>query len=746
MKCDLHQFTKWIEEIQEQPAWRSTADYEMDYYDGNQLDSEVLRQQREIGLPSAIENVTAPAIDSLTGMEVKQRKDWKVIPTDDEQGIDDRTKRGLGGKLHTAERESHADDSCSSGFFGLVTVGIGWVEVSRESDPFKYPYRCTPVHRNEIYWDMLAKRPDISDARYLVRRKWTGIEQAALLFPKHKKLIEATGSGWHGLDWQDITTDGGGSTSLSRSLDIERGWSVEEQEWRDIASERICLFEVWYRSWENVLVLKLRNGRVIEYDKNNPMHRQAVAIGVTLDKAIVGRVRLAWFLGPHQLHDGESPYKHGFFPYVPFWGKREDRTGVPYGLIRSIIFLQDEINARISKMQWGLGAIRTIRTEGAVVGEDEHFRQEVARPDADIILDAKHMSKPGAKFEVKRDFELNTQQYNRLQDARDAVERVTGVTDAFRGEGSKGQSGLAINSLIEQSVQGIAKMSANFETSRAMVGDLLLSLMLEDINGKLMELPVQAGPLGDDQPARVNVPTVDPETGTEYLTNDTSRMRLKCTLEDVPTTPSFRSQQLAALSEAFKSAPPEHQRVMMPQLLSLMDVPYKEELIKAIKDISVAPSEEDVEKRIADAVKKAVADQRFDLEERRIALMEKETAEKIAKIVEEKVNKRIESIYSAVQASREIAATPELSGVSDQILESAGFEDADAPPIVARPDRLDGPPPADDLSGSELPPENTSPMFPPRVQEPDIVTPEIDEQEQMNEADAGFQEGIEAQG
>ena len=34
----LQEFTKFLTECEEQPAWRSRADREHDYYDGNQLD------------------------------------------------------------------------------------------------------------------------------------------------------------------------------------------------------------------------------------------------------------------------------------------------------------------------------------------------------------------------------------------------------------------------------------------------------------------------------------------------------------------------------------------------------------------------------------------------------------------------------------------------------------------------------------------------------------------------------------
>ena len=72
---DLATFTQWMLECEQQPAWRSNADKESDYYDGNQLDSDVMRRAAERGLPPAIEPLVGPTIDSMLSMEAKTRSD-----------------------------------------------------------------------------------------------------------------------------------------------------------------------------------------------------------------------------------------------------------------------------------------------------------------------------------------------------------------------------------------------------------------------------------------------------------------------------------------------------------------------------------------------------------------------------------------------------------------------------------------------------------------------------------------------
>ena len=85
-------------------------------------------------------------------------------------------------------------------------MGIGWVEVGKQSDPFQYPYRCAPVHRNEIHWDMQgnAEDPLLEKSRWLRRSRWLRPERIIAAFPKYKDVIRMCGR--HGSQWWGDTT------------------------------------------------------------------------------------------------------------------------------------------------------------------------------------------------------------------------------------------------------------------------------------------------------------------------------------------------------------------------------------------------------------------------------------------------------------------------------------------------------------------------------------------------------------
>lgn len=744
----VHEYSLLINEVENQPYWRVTADKEMDYADGNQLDSELLRKQQELGIPPAIEDLIGPALLSVQGYEAMTRTDWRVTPDGEPGGQD--VADALNYKLNQAERSSGADRACSDAFRPQIGCGLGWVEVSRESDPFKAPYRCRAVHRNEIHWDMRAKCPMLTDARWLRRQRWMSPERAALVFPAHRELIMRCGThggGW----WSEIGQglDGGISTGLQNAWNDARAWTHSEEYWFNPSSEEVALTELWYRRWVRVPVIKAPNGRVVEYDENNMAHAVAVASGtVTVKMAVVARVRRSYWLGPHRLHDGPSPYTHRQFPYVPFWGFVEDNTGIPYGFVRGMKYAQDSLNSGNSKLRWGMSVMRVERTKGAVDMSDAQLRRQVARPDADIVLNAEHMARTGARFEVKRDYNLSEQHFHMLQDNRQSIERVSAITAGFKGREGTARSGLQEQTQVEQSNQSLARLMDNFRAGRTQVGELLMAMIIEDMGKEPVTVVIEGDAVRADRTVQLNAPEVDPATGERYLTNDLQRTRLKVSLEDVPSTSSYRSQQLQALTEAIKPLPQQYLAAAIPFLTTLMDVPFKRDLVEAFRAVGDAPTPEQVQQQIADAVKDALAKAGNDIKLREVELKERKADSEIKGMDAKTVQVMVQAMFAAMQSGTQIAQMPMIAPIADEVMKGAGYQrptpegddpDFPTPEVQAavqmkepylqgqgRPDESGQPVVVEDV------PQNTSPGFPPVPDDGDspmqgIETPRIDD-------------------
>lgn len=563
---------QYLWEIKHQPNWRREADTCADYYDGNQLSNDLIEKLKDRGQPPLITNLIKPTVDTVLGMEAKTRTDWIVRPEDDTDSNDD-VAEALSLKLKHSETESRADRACSDAYAGQIKAGLGWVEVARESDPLKFPYRVNFVHRREIFWDWRAERYDLSDARYLIRRRWLELDHAIAMMPQYADLFRATTCGWAGFD--PLLEQ---NTGLYQSFVLERDTRIEAVDWRDIQRERLCLYEIWYRKWVRGFVITLANGKTVECDFDNTDHCQAILAGAPVKMATFQKVRLAWYCGPHFLYDIPSPYTHNYFPYVPFFGYREDLTQVPYGLVRSMISPQDEINARKSKALWLLNSRRVITDSDAVADHDKAM-EEVARPDAYIILDSKR--KPGSKFEVSTDANLSAQQFSAMQESKQEIEEASGVHKVMQGQQSGASSGLAINSLVEQGLNTLAEINDNYRHARRLVGEQLFYLLQTDMKGKQIRVKV-----GDGMAQRVitlNQQVQDPQTGQMTVQNDISAISPKVVLDDIPSTPTFRLQQLQMLTEITKSLPPQLQGQVIDFVIAATDLPNRQEIVDRLR-------------------------------------------------------------------------------------------------------------------------------------------------------------------
>jgi hypothetical protein len=655
---ELMQITR---EIRNQPDWRTQADKEADYADGNQLSSELLTRLKAAGMPPAKENIITPAIAALCGYEAKTRTDWRVS-ADGEAGSRDMAD-AMNYKLNQAERHSKADKALSRAFRAMVTVGVGFVEVARAANSLDFGFKCRYVHRNEIWWDLRSTEPDFSDARWLRRRRWIDKDLAAQTFPEHAELLRHGYAGWFDL----MAEAGDMSTGLMSADEAERAWTKTEDAWHNTENRTVAIDEVWYRRWERVKMMRIKGGRSVRYSETNAAHVAALMAGkVVLVEEVIPTVRRSYWVGAHMLHDSASPYPHQHFPYVPVIGYREDMTGVPYGLVRDMVFPQDNLNSTISKLRWGIASAKTVRTKGVLAMTDDQFRRTISRVDADIVLDPQALQQ-GGKFEVSRDFQLNAQQFQLMNDSRQAVQRVSGVSASFMGQAGSATSGLQEQTQLEQSQVSIADLMDNFHEARTMVGEMLMALIIEDIGEEEQTIIIDGDSMQPARTVKINVQEIDPQTGRAYLNNDISNARLKVSLDDVPTSSGFRAQQLNALTEAVKSAPAQLQQVILPFMVNLMDLPKKERVLEAIQQATAQPDPEQ-------AKEQAKQELMHDLKSRELDLRERELAAKEKLMAAETVQTGVQTSFSAMQAGAQVAQMPQIAPIADTVMQLAGYQ------------------------------------------------------------------------
>lgn len=595
-------------DIRNQPKWRIDSDIDADYYDGAQMKQETIQRLKDAGIPAQDSNMIKPTINAVLGIEARSRTDYKVASDDESQ---DEIAEGLSAKLKEIETESRADRAMSDAYSSMMKAGVGWIEVSRETDADKYPFRVREIHRNEIFWDWSAKEPDLSDARYLRRDKWVDMQQATDTFPDHIELIQNAWNGWNSVDVYD-----GDNSGMARAYENEEAWSRTHDDFINRSSGLVKLSELWYRFHEQVHVMYLPDGRAIEYNEENPYHQQAVAQGlVQVQKAAMPRVRVSIWLGPHKLMDIPTPLPHKGFPYIPFWCFRKDRSRTPYGLIRDMRGPQDQFTDLNLLLYEIMNSVR-VEVDNDALDLSQNTYQEMARNVNSLksvtVLNAMRRNPNG--FKVTRDFALAAQTFAQIEECKRRIEEVGGVYRAMLGQSTDAKSGIAINNLVEQGTTVLAEPNDNFRYARRICGQQLMAFAIQEMIGKPMQISVQQG-------ARRKVVYLNREIMTPsgpVIQNDLAMAQVKVVLEDIPSTPTYRAQQQQAFAQIVQSAPPIYQAVLYPIMLELSDIPNRHEVADQLRKVGgvMGPQTPEEEQQAAMQEQKvqAIQDQLVSLE------------------------------------------------------------------------------------------------------------------------------------
>lgn len=351
---------------------------------------------------------------------------------------------------------------------------------------------------------------------------------------------------------------------------------IADEEWIDTARARVRAYEVWYRVPCRVTVMVDKNGLRRRFDPKNPIHDVAARRGlVELIEGPSTMLRQALYVGPYRLRDVAKPNQKNF-PYIPFWCYRRDKDRAPYGIVDGMISPQEEYNERRSKLLWLLRAGQVFVDNDALDTRYNNYldlAREILRPDSTIVLNAARKQAQGVR--VEHNLALASEQVTVMQDAKQLVQEVPGIYSTMLGDAPSGvTSGLAINSLVEQSLVALGEANDNYRAGRRWVFEACVDLLVEDMKKPNMEVGT-----GKGKTRRVIVlNTFDPKTRAPM--NMVAAASLKCGLEEMPTTPAARMQQQQELGKTLQSVggDPHAVAVLVPSIIRATDIQGKEEM------------------------------------------------------------------------------------------------------------------------------------------------------------------------
>ncbi|WP_447403799.1 portal protein [Escherichia coli] len=635
-------------DIDSQPKWRDAANKACAYYDGDQLPPEVLQVLKDRGQPMTIHNLIAPTVDGVLGMEAKTRTDLLVM-SDEPDDETEKLAEAINAEFADACRLGNMNKARSDAYAEQIKAGLSWVEVRRNSDPFGPEFKVSTVSRNEVFWDWLSREADLSDCRWLMRRRWMDTDEAKATFPGMTQVIDYAIDDWRG--FVDTTVTEGQPSPLMSAWEEYQSWDRKENEWLQRERRRVLLQVVYYRTFERLPVIELSNGRVVAFDKNNLMHAVAVASGrVQVRVGRVSRIREAWFVGPHFIVDRPCSAPQGMFPLVPFWGYRKDKTGEPYGLISRAIPAQDEVNFRRIKLTWLLQAKRVIMDEDATQLSDNELMEQIERPDGIIKLNParKNQKSVADVFRVEQDFQVASQQFQVMQESEKLIQDTMGVYSAFLGQDSNASSGVAISNLVEQGATTLAEINDNYQFACQQVGRLLLAYLLDGLKKRRNHAVV----INRDDRQRRQTIVLNAEGDNGELTNDISRLNTHIALAPVQQTPAFKAQLAQRMSEVIQGLPPQVQAVVLDLWVNLLDVPQKQEFVERIRAALGTPKSPDE----MTPEEQQAAQQQQAQEQQQQELQMREMAGRVAKLEAEAARAQAAAQRDNAGAQRDVAA------------------------------------------------------------------------------------------
>lgn len=571
------QLMEWFYyERDRQSANRLEMAVDHDFYDGQQWDPEdaaVLAARKQMPL---VYNEVAPMADWLIGTERRNRVDWKVLPrTEDDVDLAD-VKTKVLKYVSDVNRSAFAR---SRAFADSIKGGLGWIDGGVNDDPTKEiiydrweDWRC-------VLHDSAAYDYDGEDGRYIFRWRWVDADIAALMFPDRVDKIQRAERDWathfdpmaDEQDWRTPLDGENGAVVRSGSLQPFSGYMADSKR------VRIKLIECQYRRPARVKIVAAGPLKGLYYHERdtaltNALNRHG---GSIIDKVAM-RVHVAVFTEADLLAMNPSVYRHNRFSLTPIFCYRRNKDRQPYGIIRRVRDVQQDLNKRASKALWLLNTNQLIGDEGAVEDWDD-AREEAQLPDGVIVKRA------GKELKIQRDTDAATGQMQIMAMDAQSIQKSAGVNQENMGRQSNAVSGEAIKA---RQLQGSVSTTEPLDNLRFAVqcqGEKLLSLVEQFYSEeKVIRL---TGAQGAIEWLRVNQPEVQDDGSVRFI-NDITASIADFQVAEQDYAGSLRQVMFDSLGQLAQKMPPEISLRVLTIALQFSDLPNKQEVTDAIRKIT----------------------------------------------------------------------------------------------------------------------------------------------------------------
>lgn len=668
-KYELHRLlmSYYRQELDRQSENRFQMAIDEDYYDNIQWSEDEARGLKERGQAPIVYNVTAQTINWVIGSEKRGRTDFNILPRGKEDLKPAQLKTKLLKYLSDVNRLPF---NRSRAFEDAIKAGIGWLEDGAQDEDDGEPIYSRYESWRNILHDSASTELDFSDGRYIFRTKWVDVDVAKALFPGREAqidnaVVDASMYGSFDMVDGDVPMDfmefDRTNYSVARTLVTHK-------------RRRVRLIECEYRVPEKVKRLRGGTFKGEIFDQNDPNHTDAVNSGASdVVSKVMMRVRLAHMTVKDLLWEGASPYKHNRFRFTPIWCYRRGRDNLPYGMIRNIRDIQDDINKRASKALHILSSNKVIMDEGALPEGTtmDEFAEEVARPDAIIVKRA------GKELVINAERDLAAPHLDLMSRGINMIQQVGGVTDELLGKTTNAVSGVAVKARQDQGSLATNKPFDNLRLACQMQGELQLSLLEQFCDQKKSFRITNERGTPEFQVANDGLPE-----------NEITRTKADFVISEADWRATMRQASAEQLMDMISKMPPQISMLLLDLAVDSMDLPNRDEIAKRIRGVTGMkdPDETEPTPEEMQQMQAAQQQQAYTMEMAMTELEGKkaEVAKKLADADRAKaaairedvlaMKERVEATNTAMVAAQSVVAMPTIAKVADGLLQESGWK------------------------------------------------------------------------
>lgn len=529
--------------------WRKDATIWYDYVAGKQWadeDEQVLKDQMR---PVVTFNRIAPTIDSVTGIEIGNRRQVQFIPRQMGAAVPNEI---ITAAAEWVRDESDAETAESDMFNDTVISGYGWTDTRMDyetnADGMITIEQLDPF---EMLYDYASRKNNLEDSRRMWRIRQMPCSEAEAMFPDvDETQLDAT--------WARMEDPGDGDRQHNADPDVAymQGDQMDNDYSDDDADKMITMVHVqWYEKepyqriahtpeLEAIGVTPPANGKTHEVDQadvaplteriNTMAKMQGMPNPKITSVPMVRRVYKQAWIGKKIIPDSIQPNAcPDDFTWQCVTGKRDKNKGTYYGLVRAMKDPQEWANKWLSQIMH----IMNSNAKGGIIAEETAFtnwadaEKNWARTDKIIkvtdgaIAAQKFMPKPSTEFPAG--FQAL------LQFAISSIPDVTGVSYEMLGTANRDQPGVLEDQRKQAGMTILAMLFDNLARYRKRQGKVMLYFITEYLSDeRLIKIIGMTGPDGEKNPDAQYIP----------LTKQADFLEYDVVVDDSPTSPNQKEK------------------------------------------------------------------------------------------------------------------------------------------------------------------------------------------------------------